>query len=470
MNNVLSEGYSYENDVFPQGSYADNDTAGYPAGVGGHYRNGRLYDGIRRRRSRGLGRVSCKLLGYFAYMYFFSVSRRRLYRCVAIPWKKGYGSCLFICKAAIYTTTAVATFISLVVIVFRFPLLDALFGDVEADVMRHAQSYFLYVALSFPFLAMYDAGAALFRAMGNSMVSMSTSLVMNVLNLIGNAILIFGFGMGAAGAAIATLFSRIVGAFVIIVLLHKKDNVVHVERIFHFRPDFSVIKRILRIGVPSGVENSMFQFGKLLTQTLISSMGTASIAANAVAHTLATFQYMPGNAIGLATVTVVGRCIGAQEKEQATKYSRLIVGLTYLFLWLVILLTVLLAKPVIGIYALSAEASEMAYSLIIYHAICAAIIWPISFTLPGSFRAASDVKFPLIVSVVSMWLLRVALSYVLAPVSTVIFGVTVPGLGWGVMGVWVAMTADWLFRAVFFLYRHFSGKWLTKYRAHEKTA
>ncbi|MBQ9115466.1 MAG: polysaccharide biosynthesis C-terminal domain-containing protein, partial [Clostridia bacterium] len=149
-------------------------------------------------------------------------------------------------KQLIYTTTAVATFISLVVIVFRFPLLDALFGDVEADVMRHAQSYFLYVALSFPFLAMYDAGAALFRAMGNSMVSMSTSLVMNVLNLIGNAILIFGFGMGAAGAAIATLFSRIVGAFVIIVLLHKKDNVVHVERIFHFRPDFSVIKRILR--------------------------------------------------------------------------------------------------------------------------------------------------------------------------------------------------------------------------------
>ena len=238
-----------------------------------------------------------------------------------------------------------------------------------------------------------------------------------------------------------------------------------------YRPDGVLIKRILRVGVPSGLENGMFQFGKLLTQSLISSMGTAAIAANAVAHTLATFQYMPGNAVGLATVTVVGRCIGAGEKKQATQYARLILGLTYLFLWFIIILTFIFANPVINIYNLSAEAASQANTLIVYHAIVAAVIWPIAFTLPGSLRAASDVRFPLIVSAFSMWAFRVSLSYVLAQETVNFFGLfTFPGAGLGVLGVWVAMTADWLFRAILFAYRHLSGKWLTKYKALEKRA
>ncbi|MBE6610083.1 MAG: MATE family efflux transporter [Ruminococcaceae bacterium] len=370
-------------------------------------------------------------------------------------------------KQLIYATTGVAVIIAASVLVFRVPLLNVLFGDVEDAVMSNAQSYFFFIALSFPFLGLFDAGAAIFRAMGNSMISMTSSILMNVINLIGNAILIYVFHLGAAGAAIATLISRIIGAVIITVLVHNKKNAVYVERIFHYRPNFKIIKSILRVGVPNGIENSMFQFGKLLTQSLISSMGTAAIAANAVAHTIATFQYMPGGAIGLATITIVGRCVGAQEKEQAKKYARLLLGITYACLWFIVILTFLLYRPVINIYNLSAEASAMAHDLIIYHAICAAVIWPIAFTLPNSFRAASDVKFTLIISAFSMWAFRVGTCYILALESINLFGITVPGFGLGVLGVWVAMTLDWLFRAILFAFRYLTGKWLTKYKPIE---
>ncbi len=371
-------------------------------------------------------------------------------------------------KQLIYATTGVALFVSIVVIALRYPLLDLLFGKVETDVMSNAQSYFFFVALSFPFLGLYDAGAAIFRAMGNSTISMTVSLFMNFVNIAGNAILIFGFGMGATGAAIATLFSRIVGSIIITVLLHNKKNLIYIEHILHYRPDFNIIKSILRVGIPNGVENSMFQFGKLLTQALISGMGTAAIAANAVAHTMATFQYMPGGAIGLAMITIVGRCVGAEEKEQAKKYARTLVGITYLCLWVIVLFTFIFSKQIIQIYGLSPESAELANKLIIYHAVSAALIWPIAFTLPTSFRAASDVKFTLIVSVLSMWVFRVATSYILALESISLFGLAIPCLGLGVMGVWIAMSIDWVFRALLFVIRHLNGKWLTKYNRLEK--
>ena len=289
---------------------------------------------------------------------------------------------------------------------------------------------------------------------------------MNIINVMGNAILIMGFEMGAAGAAISTLFARTVGAVVMMWLICRKKYPVHIEKIFTYRPNLNIIREVLRIGIPNGIENSMFQFGKLLTQSLISAMPTAAIAANAVASTLANFQYMPGTAFSNATITVVGQCIGAQEKEQAKKYSRLLVACTYVCLWIVVIATFILARPVIKLYELSNAASDIAYTLIIYHAICAAVIWPIAFTMPASFRAASDVKFPLVVSMFSMWTFRVALSYVFALERVSVFGFfTFPGLGMGALGVWVAMTVDWMFRTVMFIYRHFSGKWLKAYKA-----
>jgi putative MATE family efflux protein len=367
-------------------------------------------------------------------------------------------------KQLLYVATSVATFVTIVVLTFRVPLLSLLFGSVEADVMSSALDYFSYIALSFPFLALSSAGTALYQCMGNSMVSMLISIFMNILNVGGNALLIFGFDMGAAGAAIATLFSRIVDAILTITLLHNKKNLIYIEKLFHYKPDFTIIKRILRLGVPNGIENSMFQFGKLLTQSLISSMGTVAIAANAVANSLATFQYMPGGAIGLATTTVVGRCIGAKEKEQAKKYSRILLATTYACLLCVVILTLLFSKPIIGLYGLSSASAKLANKLIIYHAVVAAFLWPIAFSLPSSFKAASDVKYTLGVSMISMWLFRVALGYVFATKSISLFGLNIPGLGLGVFGVWLAMTVDWLFRAILFIIRYLNGRWLTKYK------
>ena len=186
-------------------------------------------------------------------------------------------------KQLIYVTTAVALLVTALVLLFRYPLLNLLFGDVEADVMFSARSYFLFVALSFPFLAIESGISALFRAAGNSFISMLSSLIINLINLGGNALLIIGFDMGAAGAAIATLFARMVGTVLMLVLIQNKKSVIYVERLLHYKPDFKVIREILHIGIPNGIENGMFQFGKLLTQTLIASMGTAAIAANAAA-------------------------------------------------------------------------------------------------------------------------------------------------------------------------------------------
>ena len=364
-------------------------------------------------------------------------------------------------KQLLYAATGIAALLTIVVLSLRRPLLSLLFGSVEADVMRSAEGYFFFVALSFPFLAIDSANAASFRAMGNSMVSLLVSLMMNVINIVGNALFIFVFEWGAVGAAVATLIARMAGATVLTILIHNRKNVLYIERLFHYRPDFKVIRSILHIGIPNGIENGMFQFGKLLTQTLVSTMPTAAIAANAVANTLANFQYMTGSSFSNSMVTVVGRCIGAKEKEQAKRYSRLMIALGYGALILVALITVIFARPLIAAYDISAESSSQAYSLIMYHTVCAVLVWPIAFILPSAFRAASDVRFPLMVSMFSMWFFRVALSYFFAPAAFTFLGFTFTGLGMGVMGVWIAMTIDWAFRTALFLWRYLSGKWLT---------
>ncbi len=361
------------------------------------------------------------------------------------------------CKSAkqlYYVALFVSVAIMAIALFFRSALLSLIFGKIDADVMGHAKIYFLFTALSYPFLALYNAGAAVFRAMGNSKISLHISMGMNAINIAGNAILIYGFHLGAAGAAIATLFSRIVGAVVLLVLSGNAKNPIYVDKLLRYRPDLPMIKNILHIGVPSGMENGMFQFGKLLTQSLVSTLGTAAIAANAVAHTLASFEYAAGGAVGLTMITVIGRCIGAGEREQAKQYTKKLIGVGYAVMVVLAVLLTLFAKPIIGIYKLSDASSGLALTLILLHNLFAALIWPLAFTLPNSFRAASDVRYPMFISVFSMWTFRVGFSYIL-----------VLGFELSVLGVWLAMFIDWIFRTAFFVIRFASGKWLTKYKA-----
>ncbi len=365
-------------------------------------------------------------------------------------------------KQLLYVTTGVAMLVTLLVQLCGDGLLSLLYGSAEAAVLSHAHDYFYIISLSFPLLAIESAGNAAYRVMGKTTASLVISVGHNLVNIAGNAILIYGFKMGAAGAAIASVAARFVGAAIWIVMLHNQKHPVHVRRLFHYRPDLGVIKEILRIGVPGGFESAMFQFGRLLTQSLISTMGTAAIAANSVALNIANYQYIPGAAIGNAIITVVGRCVGAGEREQAKKNAHFMMGMSYVLLWALNLITLLFCRPLVGMYHLSGESSDIAGKLLLLHALVGSLLWPIGFVLPHVFRSAGDVRLTAIISPLSMWVFRVALGYVLAWEQINIFGLVLPGAGWGIYGVWTAMFIDWVFRCCFYLPHYLRHKWLKR--------
>ena len=364
-------------------------------------------------------------------------------------------------KQLMYATTIVATVVMATVLILRVPLLNALFGDAEPEVLKHANDYFFLVCLSFPFLAISEAAGACFRSSGNSIIPLLTSLSINGILIGCNSIFIIWLDMGAQGAALSTLIARICGAAVLLILVLNKKYPVHIENLFHYKPSLKVIKGILHIGVPNGIENTLFQFGRLLTQSLISTFATAVIAANSMALNLANFQYAVNTAFSVVMIPVVGRCIGAKRIDQTKHYSFKLMMAEYGMMWLVIAFTLIFIRPLMSAYGVSEDAVELTIKLVLYHSIMAAAIYPLGFLLPSTFRAASDVKFTLYVSMISMWCLRVALAYFLALESVTLFNaITLPGLGMGIMGVWVAMFLDWILRSTLYLIRYLRGRWL----------
>ena len=322
------------------------------------------------------------------------------------------------------------------------------FGKIEADVMYNCNVYMMIVFASIPMTALYNAGAAIYRAMGNSAVAMKISMLMNVINLGGNALLIFVFHRGVEGVAIPTLVSRTVACVIMMFLMNNQKHTLHLYHPFSFKTDWGLLKKILYIGVPNGLENSMFQLGKILVLSIVTSFGTASIAANAVSNNVATFAVLPGMSVGFAILTVGAQCVGAGDYEQVRYYTKKLMKIVYVSLFAANILVVLAVPYIIKIYGLSAEASQYAHKILIYHSICAVTIWPLSFSLPNTLRAAADVTYTMILSIISMWIFRIGFSVVLGVYCHM-----------GVFGVWVAMTIDWLFRAVCFSIRYLRGKW-----------
>lgn len=322
------------------------------------------------------------------------------------------------------------------------------FGKIEADVMYNCNVYMMIVFASIPMTALYNAGAAIYRAMGNSAVAMKISMLMNAINLGGNALLIFVFHRGVEGVAIPTLVSRTVACVIMMFLMNNQKHTLHLYHPFSFKTDWGLLKKILYIGVPNGLENSMFQLGKILVLSIVTSFGTASIAANAVSNNVATFAILPGMSVGFAILTVGAQCVGAGDYEQVRYYTKKLMKIVYVSLFAANILVVLAVPYIIKIYGLSAEASQYAHKILIYHSICAVTIWPLSFSLPNTLRAAADVTYTMILSIISMWIFRIGFSVVLGVYCHM-----------GVFGVWVAMTIDWLFRAVCFSIRYLRGKW-----------
>lgn len=327
-------------------------------------------------------------------------------------------------------------------------ILRAIFGQVEEAVMTSAVTYLIITGLSICPLALYNGCAALFRAMGNSRTTMYISLLMNLINLVGNAILIFLCQMGVAGAAIATLVARTVAALLIFRLMFDGKREIHFQKRLTLRMDIPQVKKILYIGIPNGLENSLFQLGKILLLSLVSTFGTSAIAANAVCGTITNFNILPGMAINMALLSVASYCIGAGDFGQTRLYTRKLMRLTWLCTSAVSLIMIVSAPLFLKIYHLTPETTTLALQVIRYHAVMCMVAWIPSFTLPNTLRAAGDVMWTMAIAIISMWVFRIGTAYFFSNVFHL-----------GLIGIWIAMTIDWMFRGICYEIRYHGGKW-----------
>ena len=332
-------------------------------------------------------------------------------------------------------------------------LLSALFGNIEPAVMENARTYFFWMLVGLPSVAVYNACAALFRAQRNSRISMFTGFVINVLNIGGNAIMLYALHSGVEGVAIPTFIARTTAAAILLVLLYeprksRETQIISIKGILRTKPDVYLIKKILQIGIPNGLENSMFQLGKILVITLVATFGTGAIAANAASNTISAFEVLPASSIGLAMLTVIGQCMGAKRPDEAVYYTKRMMAAAYISMAALNVPLLLSARWLIGLYGMSPETTELGWQMLMCHGLTGIIFWPASFTLPNALRAANDARYTMVVSLISMWTVRVGLSYVYANT-----------FGLGAFGVWVAMSTDWVFRGLFFVIRFKSGKW-----------
>ena len=357
------------------------------------------------------------------------------------------------CRSArqlVFTEAAITIGISVLVLLFHRQILGLFFGQIEADVMQNAIIYLIISVFSFPLLAVYDSCAALYRSMGNAQITLKISLLMNVINVVGNAIGVYVLKLGVAGVAIPSLVSRGVAGVVLFTLLHNPDNLVFLTR-EKFKVDATIVKRILFIGIPSGIENGIFQLGRVLVVSIIAAFGTSQIAANGVANSLDSMGCIVGQAMSLAMITVIGRCVGAGEEGQVRYYTKKLLGETYFYTAVINSIILLLLPWILQIYGLGEETTRLSYILLMIHDGMAIFLWPASFVLPNMLRACNDVKYTMVVSIFSMITFRIGFSY--------LFGVH---MGWMAVGVWAAMVIDWVFRVLCFVGRYLAGTWRKK--------
>lgn len=328
------------------------------------------------------------------------------------------------------------------------PALRIVFGRVEPEVMESAATYLVITALSICPLAIYNSCAALFRAMSDSKTTMLIAIVMNLINLAGNAVLIYGVKLGVAGAAIATTFSRIVAAIIIMILMFHMDRQINFKGRLTWKLDILLIKKILYIGIPNSLENSLFQLGKILLLSLISTFGTYAIAANAICNTLASFNVLPGQAINMALLSVASMCIGAGDFKQARYYTKKLMLISIGCTAAISGILFLSAPWILQIYQLTPQTENLAVQVMRWHTVLAVLLWMPSFTLPNTLRAAGDVVWTMVIAIGSMWIFRIGFAY--------LFSYYFSG---GLLGVWIAMTIDWGFRGLCYGIRYHGHKW-----------
>ena len=350
-------------------------------------------------------------------------------------------------KQLVFSSGFITAIVSAFIIIFNKQIITLCFGKIEQDVFDNAVTYLFVSSFYFPCLAVFNSCAALFRSMGNSKITFKVSIIMNIINVTGNAIGVFVLHMGILGVAIPSLISRFVATVVLYVLLKNPKNYIYLMK-ERFKVNFKIIKKIFYIGIPNGIENGIFQVGKVMVVGIISGFGTVQIAANGVANSLDSMGCIMGSAMNLAIITVIGRCVGAKDVEQVKYYTKKMLKIGHKWGAIINLIIIATMPITLPLYNLSDETTKLAFILVLIHNGIAIFLWPLSFTLPNMLRACADVRFTMVAAIFSMFVFRVGFSYLLGE-----------NMGLGAIGVWIAMILDWVFRVICFVARYFQGKW-----------
>ena len=352
-------------------------------------------------------------------------------------------------RQVLFIITVISVAVTAVCLTGQKPILHLIFGSVDQDVMAASEVYFFYTALSFPFIAAYNGAASIFRAQENTKGPMTISVISNGLNIGGNAIMIWGLHMGVAGAALSTLLSRVFCAVVVLIQLRRERQPIVVRDYLKIRPDWEMIRRILGLGIPSGVENSMFQLGKLAIQSTVSTLGTVAIAAQAMTNILENLNGIAAIGVGIGLMTVVGQCLGAGRRDEAIYYIKKLTIISEVVIIVSCAVVFVLAKPVTVLGGMEKASADMCLYMIGWITVVKPLVWSMGFIPAYGLRAAGDVKFTMITSCCTMWSCRFCLCVFLIRV-----------MGFGPMGVWIGMFADWTLRGIIFGIRFHSRKWL----------
>lgn len=354
-------------------------------------------------------------------------------------------------KDLMYLTLLVSLLLSIVFIVLKESLLRIIYGESEEAVIIAALDYALPILISLPFLASQSSLNAILRVQGKTKTTMWTSIAANIINVVGNAIFILVFHMGAMGVGFATLISRIVSALILFVASRNKELKAPFEKIFQIKHEGNMMGTIFSIALPSGLENSIFQLGKIVMIATIAQCGTASMAAFSVLDNIGTFANITGQAAGQTLMVVGGYAAGAGRFDESRRLTKIFLSVAYVTMALLAVVILLFLKPIISIYSFSPETAALSYRILFEYMFWSTIVWPTSFAFPNILKSSGDVKYTMVVAILSMWLFRVFIARV--------FGIY---MGFGIVGVMWGMYIDWVVRAIAFVIRYKSGVWTQK--------
>ncbi len=352
-------------------------------------------------------------------------------------------------RQIVFLMAAISGALTILMFIFRIPILSLLFGELDPDIMKEAVTYFTVTVFSFPFIALFSAAAAFFRASGKTRFPMIVALVSNGINVVGNAIFLYVLNMGVAGAALATLISRAVATIILLAELRKPHQMLVIRDYFTIRPDMKLIGRILAIGIPTGIENGMFQFGKLMIQSSVSTLSSDAIAAQSWASIFEGLNGVAASGVNIALLTIVGQTLGAGRKEEAKYYVVKLMGYAEAVIIASCLAVFAVCRPIMQIAALSEAAIEIAWEMMIWITIIKPLFWVPSFTITNGLKAGGDVRYTMIVSSISMWVCRVFVATLL-----------IRAFHFGPIAVWIGMFTDWAVRGALFFVRFASGKFI----------